>query len=113
VCNENVFVGAGNSKTGGYFVIGKEGVVYSINVDEAQLVPHLLNTCRHIPDVVQVAFKLASRYKLPGVDGMFMDQFNRLLVAGDILNAAKIAASAPGTLLRNPETIAKFKQIPA
>lgn len=29
------------------------------------------------------------------------------------MNAAKIAASAPGTLLRNPETIAKFKQIPA
>jgi len=40
---------------------------------------------------------------------MFVDQFNRLLVAGDVLNAAKIASSAPGTLLRNTETIAKFK----
>lgn len=90
-------------------MIGKEGIVYSINVDENQLVPHILNNCRHIPDVVQTVFRLASRYKLPGVDGMFVEQFNRLLVAGDIMNAAKIAASAPGTLLRNPETIAKFK----
>lgn len=32
VCNENVFVGAPNSKTGGYYVIGKEGTVYSLNV---------------------------------------------------------------------------------
>ena len=56
---------------------------------------------------------MASRYKLPGMESSFVDQFNRLLVAGDVLNASKIAASAPGTLLRNPETIAKFKQIPA
>jgi clathrin heavy chain len=112
VCNENIFVGTANSKTGGYYVIGKEGVVYSINVVEEMLVNHILNQCRHIPDVMQLAFKLASRYKLPGVDNMFVDQFNRLLVAGDVVNASKIAASAPGTLLRNPETIAKFKQIP-
>lgn len=52
---------------------------------------------------------MAGRYKLPGADNIFVEQFNRLLVAGDIANAAKIAASAPGTLLRNPETIAKFK----
>ena len=32
ICNENVFVGAPNSKTGGYYVIGKEGTVYSLNV---------------------------------------------------------------------------------
>ena len=104
-----MFVGTGNTKTGGYFVVGKEGVIYSINVDETQLVNYILQQCRHIPDVVQLAFKLASRYKLPGVDNMFVEQFNRLLVAGDVTNAAKIAASAPGTLLRNPETIAKFK----
>lgn len=112
VCNENVFVGAASIKSGGYHVIGKEGVVYSINVNEDQLVQYIMNQCRHIPDVMQLAFKLASRYRLPGVENMFVDQFNRLLVAGDIMNAAKIAASAPGTLLRNPETIAKFKQIP-
>jgi clathrin heavy chain len=34
ICNENVFVGAPNRQTGGFFVIGKEGVVYSINVVE-------------------------------------------------------------------------------
>lgn len=73
---------------------------------------YLINTCRHIPDVIQLGFKLASRYKLPGADNMFVDQFNKALMVQDAATAAKIAASAPGTLLRNPESIAKFKQLP-
>jgi len=40
---------------------------------------------------------------------MFFDQFNRLMVAGDIKGAAQIAANAPGTSIRNAETIAKLK----
>lgn len=40
---------------------------------------------------------------------MFVDQFNKALLSGDVTTAAKIAASAPGTVLRNPESIAKFK----
>ena len=71
-------------------MIGKDGGVYAINVVEEQLVNYIMNSCRHIPDVMQLAFRLASRYKLPGVDNMFVDQFNRLLVAGDVLNAAKV-----------------------
>jgi len=43
---------------------------------------------------------------------MFVDQFNKALMVQDAATAAKIAASAPGTLLRNPESIAKFKQLP-
>jgi len=54
-------------------VIGKEGSVYSINIVEDQLINYLVNQCRHIPDVVQLGFKLATRYKLPGVDGMFVE----------------------------------------
>jgi clathrin heavy chain len=34
---------------------------------------YILNSCCHIPDVVQLAFQLAVRYKLPGVDNMFVD----------------------------------------
>lgn len=43
---------------------------------------------------------------------MFMSQFNNFLVSGDYANAAKIASMSPGTLLRNAETIQKFKGLP-
>lgn len=73
---------------------------------------HLMNNCKHIPNVQQLAFTIAGRYNLPGVDGMFTSQFNNYLVNGDYANAAKIASMSPGTLLRNPETIQKFKNLP-
>ncbi|CAK75677.1 unnamed protein product (macronuclear) [Paramecium tetraurelia] len=111
ICNENVFVGAPNINQGQYHIIGKEGIVYTISVNDDQLVSYLINTCRHIPEVIQLGFRLASRYKLPGADNMFVDQFNKAILSGDALSAAKIAASAPGTVLRNPESIAKFKQM--
>lgn len=44
---------------------------------------------------------------------MFVQQFNRLLASGDYAGSAKIAASAPGELLRNQETINKFKSLPS
>jgi clathrin heavy chain len=52
VCNENVFVGAPNLNLGQYHIIGKEGIVYTISVNDEQLVQYLINTCRHIPEVI-------------------------------------------------------------
>lgn len=43
---------------------------------------------------------------------MFIHQFNNFLVQGDYGNAAKIASMSPGTLLRNQDTINKFKTLP-
>lgn len=51
------------------------------------------------------------RYNLPGCDSLFTEQFNRCIISGDFQGAAKLAASAPGTLLRNSDTIAKFKSL--
>jgi clathrin heavy chain len=42
-----------------------------------------------------------------------VEQFNRLLIGGDYANAAKLASSAPGTLLRNTDTINRFKTLQA
>lgn len=42
---------------------------------------------------------------------MFLEQFNILLMKGDYAAAAKIASSSPGTLLRNQETINKYKSL--
>lgn len=72
----------------------------------------MLNNCKHIPNVQALAFTLAGRYNLPGVDNMFIHQFNNFLVQGDYGNAAKIASMSPGTLLRNQDTINKFKTLP-
>jgi clathrin heavy chain len=74
--------------------------------------PHLLNNCGHIPNVQQLAFTIAGRYNLPGVDNIFLGQFNNFIVNGDYQNAAKIASMSPGTLLRNEQTIQKFKGFP-
>ncbi len=71
-----------------------------------------MNNCKHIPNVQALAFTLAGRYNLPGVDNMFIHQFNNFLVQGDYGNAAKIASMSPGTLLRNQDTINKFKTLP-
>ena len=40
---------------------------------------------------------------------MFLQSFNTAIASNDYAKAAKIAANAPDTLLRNSETINKFK----
>lgn len=56
---------------------------------------------------------LAGRYQLQStsVDNMFIEQFNRAFINGDYRGAALIAGQAPGELLRNNQTIEKFKSI--
>lgn len=96
----------------GILAMTKTGSLYGGLIDENNLVNHLLNNCKHIPNVQALAFSLAGRYNLPGVDNMFIHQFNNFLVQGDYGNAAKIASMSPGTLLRNQDTINKFKTLP-
>ena len=72
ITNESVFAGARNSKNDGYLVISKDGTIVSIAVDEQNIANYMLTNCRQIPDIVQLVFKLAGRYKLPGVENMFI-----------------------------------------
>lgn len=44
---------------------------------------------------------------------MFNLMFNQKLAAQDYQGAAVVARDAPGTLLRNQETINKFKNLPS
>ena len=81
--------------------MNKAGSLFGGLIDENSLLLHLMNNCKHIPNVQQLAFTIAGRYNLPGVDNMFMSQFNNYIVGGDYANAAKIASMSPGTLLRN------------
>lgn len=92
--------------------MNKSGSLFGGLIDENSLLMHLMNNCKHIPNVQQLAFTIAGRYNLPGVDNMFLSQFNNYIVNGDYQNAAKIASMSPKTLLRNQETIQKFKNLP-
>lgn len=108
---EPIFVVSKNSANDGILAITKSGSLIGGVVDENMLLPALLNA-KHIPNVKQLAFQIAGRYKLPGVDNMFIEQFNALLISGDYAGAAQIAAQSPGALIRNQETIQKFKNLP-
>jgi len=110
ISQDSVFIGSKNSINDGILVISKSGSLISAAIDEKSYISHLVTQCAYaIPDVNTVALKLAARYSLPGCDTLFVDLFNNMLVSGNYQGAAKIASQAPGTLLRNPDTINKFK----
>jgi clathrin heavy chain len=92
-------------------VINRAGQIFSLNVEENNLIPYI-TAAGHIPNNKELSFKLAQRFHLPGADDMFMLMFNQKLASGDYAGAAAVARDAPGTLLRNQETINKFKSLP-
>jgi len=104
-----IFASVSNPKTGGAIAINRNGQMLAINVDENNLIPYIMNQCGHIADNVGLAFKLAQRHSLPGADDLFKAQFEKLFASGDFKGAALIARDAPGTLIRNLDTINKFK----
>lgn len=112
ISNQAIFAASKNYTNDGILAINKDGSLLGGMIDENGLLPHLLNNCGHIPNVQQLAFTIAGRYNLPGVDNIFLGQFNNFIVNGDYQNAAKIASMSPGTLLRNEQTIQKFKSFP-
>ena len=112
ISNQPIFVVAKNYTNDGILALSKTGSLYGGLIDENALLPHLMQNCKHLPNLQQLVFSLASRYSLPGVDNIFISQFNNFIVGGNYQDAAKIASMSPGTLLRNQETINKFKQLP-
>ncbi len=112
ISTQAIFVVARNYTNDGILALNKNGSLYGGLIDEASLIPHLINNCKHIAGIQQLVFTLAGRYNLPGVDNIFLGQFNNFIINGDYANAAKIASMSPGTLLRNSDTINKFKGLP-
>ena len=113
ISNDLIFASAKNTKNDGLLCINRKGQVLSIAVDDDKMVHFIMSSCTHLPDHIGIAFKMAQRSNLPGADELFVAQFNKLLGQTDYAGAAKIAQKAPGNLLRNIETINKFKTLPA
>lgn len=83
--------------------------VLLVGLNEGSLVPYIVSQLRDS----ELAIAIASRLNLPGADDLYQQQFTQLLQQGDVQGAAKVAAGSPRGLLRTPQTIQMFQQVPA
>ncbi|ELP92102.1 clathrin heavy chain, putative [Entamoeba invadens IP1] len=107
--DDTVYLTAYNQTLDGIFVAGKKGGITSISLEADKIVPFV---CKALNNV-GLGCKIAARCNLPGADEIFVERFNTLLAAGQIREAALIAANSPGELIRNSTTINKLSQMPA
>jgi clathrin heavy chain len=109
ISSETIFITAPDSASEGVVGVNRKGQVLAVSVDEATIIPYLLQN----PGNTQLAVKLASRAGLPGADNLYAGQFEQLLGQGNYAEAAKLAANSPRGFLRTPKTIEIFKSVPA
>jgi clathrin heavy chain len=105
---ETIFVTAPHDATSGIIGVNRKGQVLSVTIDEDNMVPYVTNTLNN----QELAYKMASRSNLPGADQLFIARFNTLFQQGNYSEAAKVAASAPRGILRTPQAIQRFTQVP-
>ncbi|KAL9179678.1 hypothetical protein ACHAXT_008968 [Thalassiosira profunda] len=109
ITQETVFVTCAQESTGAVFGITvRTGRVLRISLNGPNLVPYIVNTLRD----TDLAIKVAGRLGLPGAEHLYTQEFERLIGAGQVKEAASLVA-ASGAALRTPQTIARFQQIPA
>ncbi|PAA90377.1 hypothetical protein BOX15_Mlig013708g1 [Macrostomum lignano] len=108
ISSETIFVTAPHEPSGGIIGVNRKGQVLSVSLDEDNVISYVTNNLQN-PDL---ALKLASRNNLQGADDLFLRKFNSLFQQGNYSEAAKVAASAPKGILRTPQTIQRFQQVP-
>lgn len=79
-----------------------------MSIDEQTLVPYILKQLNNS----ELAVRMASKNNLPGADDIYVTRFNQLFQQGNYSEAAKVAATSPKGILRTPQTMERFKQIP-
>jgi len=109
ISSETIFTTAGDEDGSGIIGVNRKGQVLSVSVDENTIIPYLLQNAEN----AELAYKLASRAGLPGADSLYQQRFDQLLSRGEYQAAAKTAANSPQGFLRTPQTIEKFKALPA
>ncbi|XP_064391416.1 clathrin heavy chain 1-like [Halichondria panicea] len=108
ISGETIFVTAVHETSSGIIGVNRKGQVLSVSVDEANIVPYITNTLQK-PDL---ALRIATRNNLAGAEELLVRKFNLLFSQGQYSEAAKAAARAPKGILRTPETIQRFQQVP-
>ena len=110
VAESPVFTTACHEGTGGVIALtAATGQVMLSTLNAEALVPYIRTTLRN----QSLALKLASRLGLAGADDVYKEEFDKLVAAGNVEGAAEMAATSPGTVLRNAETIAMFQRMPS
>ena len=107
-----IITAALNTQTDGLLILNKNGNISKIDIEPSLLVDFIKQYCTHIPDASGVAMNLAIRNGLPGAEQYFVQRFNTFMMNGQHKEAAEVVAVSPGTILRNKETIEKFKALP-
>ncbi|RKO96471.1 hypothetical protein CAUPRSCDRAFT_4164, partial [Caulochytrium protostelioides] len=107
ISGDTIFVTAVLEATSGLIGVNRKGQVLSVSVDENTVIPYILQTLQN----VDLAYRLATRGNLPGANNLVVERFNQTLQSGQYAQAAKIAASSPGGVLRTPQTIERFKTL--
>jgi len=108
---DTIFVTALHEPSNGIIGVNRKGQVLSVSMDEETVVPYIQQTTS-IPNNADLALRMAVRNNLGGADQLFVAKFNDLFSRGAYSEAAKVAANAPKGILRTPQTIAKFQQVP-
>lgn len=111
ITDSQILTGCEILSSKGILAVTKNGNIVSLEVDEQPFVEFIKNS-PHIKNNLQVAKKLGLRAGLPGSEGFYLESFSRMYLAGQYDDAAKLVAKSPGTVLRNRETIEKFKSLP-
>lgn len=105
---ETIFVTAPHEPSNGIIGVNRKGQVLSVSVDEENIINYINGNLQN-PDM---ALRFAVRNNLGGADELFVRKFNTQFGNGQYSEAAKIAANAPKGILRTPQTISKFQQVP-
>lgn len=108
ISSETIFVTCPDQQSTGIVGINRKGQVLSVVLDEANIIPYLLQNSEN----AELAYKLASRGGLPGADRLYQQRFDQLFASGQYLDAAKTAANSPQGFLRTPEVLERFKTLP-
>ena len=107
IVNEPVFVSCAHSASSGMLgITAGKGQVLSVSLNTANIIPHITKMG---PQGVALAMAIAGRLNLRGAEQLYVQRFEQLIGAGQIKEAAAVAAKSPNGMLRTPETISRFQ----
>jgi clathrin heavy chain len=110
VSDTPVFATHAHEATGGVVAVAaRTGNVSLCTLNEGALVGYVMKQLGR----ADLAMALAGRLGLAGADDMYGAEFSRLLAAGDVDTAIKVAASSPNGILRTTATIKQLQALPA
>lgn len=108
ISSDTIFVTAPHEASAGIIGVNRKGQVLSVSVDEENIIQYINNVLQN----GDLALRMAVRNNLSGAEELFVRKFNTLFANGQYAEAAKVAANAPKGILRTPQTIGRFQQVP-